>query len=400
MKRIYCDNSATTRVYPEVIREMNKYFKKNWGNPSSIYEEGRFAKKKILEAKERVAKVLNCEPDEIYFTSGGSESDNLFIKGCFKENSTIITTDIEHPAVLNACKSLHKLGVTQITLKTNDLGLIDFEFLRNIDNLIKNEKPIYATVMLVNNETGMIQDIELLSKYLKLYVPDIIIHTDAVQAVGKTYLDTKFLGVDAMSLSGHKFGAPKGIGILYLKKGIKCNPLIDGGGQEEGIRSGTENVPYIMGITKALEITQGRYKNEKHREKMKKFDTIFREELRKNISGVFFNTLGTSSASGIINVRFAGVDAQSLLLYLDSKGISVSAGSACHSDNNTPSHVLKAMGLSDEEALSSLRFSFVEPLKKSEMRYVIKTLKEGIDIQRKAAIVLPKDLQDVPHNLT
>ena len=156
MKRIYCDNSATTRVYPEVIREMNKYFKKNWGNPSSIYEEGRFAKKKILEAKERVAKVLNCEPDEIYFTSGGSESDNLFIKGCFKENSTIITTDIEHPAVLNACKSLHKLGVTQITLKTNDLGLIDFEFLRSIDNLIKNEKPIYATVMLVNNETGMI----------------------------------------------------------------------------------------------------------------------------------------------------------------------------------------------------------------------------------------------------
>ena len=255
--------------------------------------------------------------------------------------------------------------------------------MREIKDLIKKENPIYATMMLVNNETGIIQEIELMASYLRSIAPNIIIHTDAVQAVGKTSIDVKKLGVDAMSLSGHKFGAPKGIGIFYLKKGIKCSPLIDGGGQEYGLRSGTENVPYIMGITKALEITQERYEDEKHIKEMWEFDGALRQQLSQSLPIVKFNTPNGCNSAGIINVRFDGIDAQNLLLYLDSKGISVSAGSACHSDSNTPSHVLKAMGLSDEEALSSLRFSFISPLTKSEMKYFIKTLKDGIEIQQK-----------------
>ncbi len=383
MKEIYCDNSATTPVYPEVIQEMEKYFKRHWGNPSSIYVKGRLARNEIENARDRIAKILNCNPNEIYFTSGGSESDNIFIKGCFKEGSAIITSEIEHPAVLNACRAIHRNGSLQITLKVNKDGVIDMDFLKSISSLIKKEKPIFASLMLVNNETGVIQPIKEISQYLKSLVPNILIHTDAVQAAGKVSLDVKELEVDSMSLSGHKFGAPKGIGILYLKDGIKCNPLIDGGGQEMGLRSGTENVPYIMGIAKALEITYNHFCDQELQEDFRIFDAEFAHKILYTIPEAHLNTNGYNEAKGIFNFRFDGVDAQNLLLYLDLRGIYVSAGSACHSDSNTPSHVLKAMGLTDEEALSSLRFSFKNPLSTSEVNYIITTLKNGIKSQKK-----------------
>ena len=384
MEEIYCDNSATTPVYPEVIREMNIYFLKHWGNPSSIYAKGRLAKYVITNARERIAKILNCSPDEIYFTSGGSESDNLFIKGCFKENSAIITSPIEHPAIMNACKQIHTLGALQITLPITKSGIIDIEGVKKLKNLIQKEKPIYASVMLVNNETGMIQPIQELSKLLKSYVPNIIFHTDAVQAVGKMKLDVQELGVDSLSLSGHKFGAPKGIGILYLKRGIKCNPLINGGGQEQGLRSGTENVPYIMGIARALEITYQGF-DEKMIE-MEEFDYRFRYKILNGIKEAYSNIPENAiryKVKGIFNIAFQGINAQNLLLYLDNHDICVSAGSACHSDSDTPSHVLKAMGLTDSEALSSLRFSFKEPIPNNDIDYIIKTLKDGIRQQKK-----------------
>ena len=384
MEEIYCDNSATTPVYTEVIREMNIYFLKHWGNPSSIYAKGRLAKYVITNARERIAKILNCSPDEIYFTSGGSESDNLFIKGCFKENSAIITSPIEHPAIMNACKQIHTLGALQITLPITKSGIIDIEGVKRLKNLIQKEKPIYASVMLVNNETGMIQPIQELSKLLKSYVPNIIFHTDAVQAVGKMKLDVQELGVDSLSLSGHKFGAPKGIGILYLKRGIKCNPLINGGGQEQGLRSGTENVPYIMGIARALEITYQGF-DEKMIE-MEEFDYRFRYKILNEIKEAYSNIPENAiryKAKGIFNIAFQGINAQNLLLYLDNHDICVSAGSACHSDSDTPSHVLKAMGLTDDEALSSLRFSFKEPISNNDIDYIIKTLKDGIRQQKK-----------------
>ena len=384
MKEIYCDNSATTPVYPAVIDEMEKYFKDIWGNPSSIYTVGRIAKQAINNARERVAKILNCKPNEIYFTSGGSESDNLFIKGCFKENSAIITSPIEHPAIINACKQIHTLGSLQITLPITKSGIIDIEGVKELKNLIQREKPIYASVMLVNNETGMIQPIQELSKLLKSYVPNIIFHTDAVQAAGKIKLDVQELGVDALSLSGHKFGAPKGIGILYLKNGIKCTPLINGGGQEQGLRNGTENVPYIMGIARALEITYQDF-NEKMN-KMEEFDYRFRYKILNEIHEAYLNIPESAikyKAKGIFNIAFQGINAQNLLLYLDNHDIYVSAGSACHSDSDTPSHVLKAMGLTDYEALSSLRFSFKEPLPSEDIDYVIKVLKDGIKLQQK-----------------
>lgn len=384
MEEIYCDNSATTPVYPEVIREMNIYFLKHWGNPSSIYAKGRLAKYVITNARERIAKILNCSPDEIYFTSGGSESDNLFIKGCFKENSAIITSPIEHPAIMNACKQIHTLGALQITLPITKSGIIDIEGVKKLKNLIQKEKPIYASVMLVNNETGVIQPIQELSKLLKSYVPNIIFHTDAVQAVGKMKLDVQELGVDSLSLSGHKFGAPKGIGILYLKRGIKCNPLINGGGQEQGLRSGTENVPYIMGIARALEITYQGF--DKKMIEMEEFDYRFRYKILNGIKEAYSNIPENAircKAKGIFNIAFQGINAQNLLLYLDNHDICVSAGSACHSDSDTPSHVLKAMGLTDDEALSSLRFSFKEPISNNDIDYIIKTLKDGIRQQKK-----------------
>ena len=383
MREIYCDSSATTPVHQIVIREMERFFKRQWGNPSSIYTRGRVAKSEVLDARVRVANILNCKPNEVYFTSGGSESDNIFIKGCFKENSAFITSSIEHPAVLNSCKSLKMLGALQITLQVGKNGIIDIDFLKGISNLIKKEKPIYATLMLVNNETGVIQPIAKIAQYLRSLVPNIIIHTDAVQAVGSVSLDVQELGVDSMSLSGHKFGAPKGIGILYLKEGIKCKPLIDGGGQEMGLRGGTENVPYIMGITKALEIAQSHYKDLDFQHKFRAFDIDFCKRIINEIPEAHLNTSGEGEISGVLNFRFDGIDAQSLLLYLDAHNICVSAGSACHSDKNTPSHVLKAMGLTDEEALSSLRFSFKKPLPKSDIDYIITTLKEGIKSQQK-----------------
>ena len=342
------------------------------------------AKYVITNARERIAKILNCSPDEIYFTSGGSESDNLFIKGCFKENSAIITSPIEHPAIMNACKQIHTLGALQITLPITKSGIIDIEGVKKLKNLIQKEKPIYASVMLVNNETGMIQPIQELSKLLKSYVPNIIFHTDAVQAVGKMKLDVQELGVDSLSLSGHKFGAPKGIGILYLKRGIKCNPLINGGGQEQGLRSGTENVPYIMGIARALEITYQGF-NEKMI-KMEEFDYRFRYKILNGIKEAYSNIPENAiryKAKGIFNIAFHGINAQNLLLYLDNPDLCVSAGFACHSDSDTPSHVLKAMGLTDSEALSSLRFSFKEPIPNNDIDYIIKTLKDGIRQQKK-----------------
>ena len=380
---IYLDNAATTPVCEPAKKAILDHLD-NYGNPSSSYEFARKSRLLIEDARERIAKILNCSPDEIYFTSGGSESDNLFIKGCFKENSAIITSPIEHPAIMNACKQIHTLGALQITLPITKSGIIDIEGVKKLKNLIQKEKPIYASVMLVNNETGMIQPIQELSKLLKSYVPNIIFHTDAVQAVGKMKLDVQELGVDSLSLSGHKFGAPKGIGILYLKRGIKCNPLINGGGQEQGLRSGTENVPYIMGIARALEITYQGF-DEKMIE-MEEFDYRFRYKILNGIKEAYSNIPENAiryKVKGIFNIAFQGINAQNLLLYLDNHDICVSAGSACHSDSDTPSHVLKAMGLTDSEALSSLRFSFKEPIPNNDIDYIIKTLKDGIRQQKK-----------------
>lgn len=376
---LYLDNSATTQPYPEVVKEINTFLSTYWGNPSAITLFGRVAKTDIENARQRVAKILNCEPDEIYFTSGGSESDNTFVKGCFKDNCSFITSPIEHPAIKNACKAICSLGAHQITLPILPEGKIDMRGVKQLEKLHLKEKPKFMTVMLINNETGMIQPIKELTEYFKSILPSIIIHTDAVQAAGKMKLDVKELGVDSLSLSGHKFGAPKGIGILYLKKGIECKPLIDGGGQEKGLRSGTENVPYIMGVTKALEIT---YNNlNKKLDEMEQFDKKFYDRITQEIPQAKLNSGWLDKACGIFNFRFEGINAQSLLSYLDYNGIYISAGSACHSDSEEPSYVLTAMGLSREEAQSSLRFSMNRPLLDSEMDYLIKTLKDGIKLQ-------------------
>lgn len=383
MREIYCDNSATTPIYPEVIQEMQKYFEKEWGNPSSVYAKGRSAREAVENARQRIANILNCDSNEIYFTSGGSESDNTFIKGCFKPNSAIITSSIEHPAIKNACADIHKQGSIQITLMPNMQGVIDLKRVQEIEDLIKKEKPIFASIMLVNNETGMIQPIRLLADYLRELVPNIIVHTDAVQAAGKVSLDVKKLGVDSMSLSGHKFGAPKGIGILYLKNGIECNPLINGGGQEKQLRSGTENVPYIMAIAKALEITYQDY--ETKMQKLSDFDYDFGLRIMNEIPEARLNFPFNTSvlrAQGIFNIRFNEINAQNLLLFLDNAGIYASAGSACHSDSDTPSQVLLESGLTPEQALSSLRFSFKHPLDKEDVDYIIETLKNGIALQQ------------------
>ena len=304
-----------------------------------------------------------------------------FIKGAFEKNCNFITSQIEHPAVLESCKQLYFYrGCNIITLSPDKDGVITLESLAKEEKKIKSLQPKFATIMLVNNETGMIQPIKELFKTLRKWCPNIICHTDAVQAVGKTSLDVQDLGVDSLSLSGHKFGAPKGIGILYVKNGVKLNPLINGGGQENGLRSGTENVPDIMGITKALEITE--HNRILNHVKMVEFDEMFLTKMWNNFSNIQLNGSHYDRALGIFNICFKGISAQNLLLFLDFYNIFVSAGSACHSDSDEPSHVLTAMGVSKEDALASLRFSFKEPIDSKKIDYIIDKLKKGINLQK------------------
>lgn len=375
----YFDNAATTRVKKEVLEEMLPYFHEKYGNPSSLYSIGRASKKAIEEARKKVAQLINGNPNEVYFTGCGSESDNTIIKGIAYRNQRkgkhIITSRIEHPAVLHTCQMLEKQGFEVTYLKVNKDGFINIEELRNA---IRNDT-ILITIMFANNEIGTIQPIEMVSKIARMY--NIVFHTDAVQACGNVPIDVKRMGIDALSLSGHKLYAPKGIGALYVRNGIEFEKFMDGGHQEKNKRAGTENVAGIVGLGKACELAHVHLKE--HMQYLRELRDYFITQVEEKIEGAVLNGGKENRLPGNANFSFSAIDGEALLLNLDAKGICASAGSACTSGSSAPSHVLSSIGLSNELAQGSLRVTFGEDNTKEDVDYLVENLCEIIQRLRK-----------------
>jgi len=377
----YFDHAATTAVDKDVLEEMLPYFNNKYGNPSSLYSIGRNSKRAIEEARKRVAQVINSKSKEIYFTGCGSESDNIALKGVVYANKEkgnhIITSKIEHPAILNTCKTLEKEGFNVTYLSVDENGLINLEELKNA---ITN-KTILISIMFANNEIGTIQPIEDIGKLAK--EKNIIFHTDSVQAVGNVKIDVQKMNIDLLSMSAHKFYGPKGIGAIYIREGIKCNKLQDGGHQEKNIRAGTENVAGIVGLGKAIQIANDQLEEYNYNNKILR--DYYEIQVQKNIPDIKINGHKTKRLSGNSNITFKYVEGETLLLKLDERGICVSTGSACSSQNDRPSHVLLAIGLSENEAKGSLRVTFGKENTKEEVDFLIKSLIEIVNDLRNAS---------------
>ncbi len=374
LRTIYLDHSATTAVKREVLNEMIPYFNIEYGNASSIYSIGRTGKRAIEHARCQVAQAINCKPYEIYFTSCGSESDNLAIKGFAYANKSrgnhIITSKIEHPAVLNTCKNLERNGFVVTYLNVHENGFIDLEQLkREINN-----KTILISIMMANNEIGTIQNIKEISNIA--HRNNIIFHTDAVQAIGNIRIDVQKMGIDMLSMSAHKFYGPKGVGALYVKTGIDFERTQDGGHQEKDKRSGTENVPGIVGLGKAIEIAN--FNIERYNNKLLELRRYCISELQKNIDNIKINGDMEHRLPGNINVSFKDCDASEILMELDNSGICASGGSACSSGVGGPSHVLLAIGLEPQWLDGTIRITLGEENTKDDIDYLIKELKRII----------------------
>ena len=372
MKNIYFDNAATTRIDDNVLKKMLPYLKDNYGNASAIYKLGKESHKAIEEVRNYIAETFNCNKDEIYFTSGGSESDNTALKGIAYANKDkgkhIITSKIEHPAILETCKQLSKDGFDITYLNVDENGIVDLEELKSSIR----EDTILISVMFANNEIGTIEPIEEIGKIAHEH--GIIFHTDAVQAVGTIKIDVEKMNIDSFSASAHKFHGPKGIGILYMKKGIKFNPLIAGGHQEKRKRAGTENVASIVGLGEALKIS---YENlEEKNKKIKELRDYYFKEVESRIPYIKINGDLKNRLPGNANISFRFIEGEGLLLNLDNIGICASSGSACTSGSLDPSHVLLAIGLPHEIAHGSLRISIGKYNTKEEVDYLIESLVE------------------------
>lgn len=357
---IYVDNAATTSMSKEVVESMLPYFSKNYGNPSSLYSLAQVSRDAVDSSREIISNILNCKPSEIVFNSGGTESDNLAIIGAAKAleatGKHLITSKIEHHAVIHAMEELESYGFDVSYINVDEDGFVD---LNQLEESITNETTL-VSIMYANNETGSIQDIKKISKIINKkseeFNRDIYFHTDAVQAAGKLSLDVEELGIDLMTISGHKFYGPKGTGLLYIKKGVPLSPIIVGGGQERQRRSGTENVPGIVGLAKALEIA------EKNKHNFNNHCYELSTYLKKRLSSFKHENLIVTSEkntlSNILNVCFKNFEGEPILIGLDMAGICASSGSACSSASLEPSHVLIAQGIDPKLAVSSIRFSF------------------------------------------
>lgn len=366
------DYSATTMVLDEVVEEMKPYFSEFYGNPSSAYSFSMKSKIALDEAKNTIATILNCKNEEVFFTSGGTESDNWALIGTAMANKNkgkhIITTSIEHHAILSACKFLESQGFEITYLPVNSEGLVSIDDLKGS---IKDET-ILVSIMAANNEIGTIEPINEIGKILK--EKNIIFHTDAVQAAGHIKLDVNQMNVDLMSVSGHKIYAPKGIGILYIKRGTQISNLIYGGQQQRGRRSGTENIPYIVGIAKAFEIVYNDL--EKEVERQKRLRDIFINEALKIPNVKLNGPRDEKRLSNNINLCFNGKDGEGILINLDMAGICASLGSACSAGAIEPSHVLTAIGLSRDDAKSSIRFTIGKFTTEEDINYTLNKLCE------------------------
>ena len=374
MDLLYFDNAATTPVKSEVLQEMLPYFSQNFGNASSMYSVGRRSKKALDIARTRVAKAIGCTEKEVYFTSCGSESDNLAIKGVAYANREkgkhIITSKIEHPAVLNTCKTLEKDGFEVTYLSVDENGFVD---LQELKDSIK-EDTILITIMFANNEIGTIQPIKEIAEIAKN--ANVIFHTDCVQAVGNVKINVEEMGIDLLSMSAHKFYGPKGVGALYVRSGIEFSKIQDGGHQERDKRAGTENVAGIVGLGKAIELADCNLEN--YNSKLLKLRNYFIREITTKYETVKINGDLKHRLPGNINISFPGIDGEELLLKLDGYGICASAGSACSSGSSQPSHVLTAIGLDREHIGGSLRITFGEHNTIEDVKFLVQTINKII----------------------
>ena len=363
---VYADNAATTPVKREVIDAMAPCFSLTWGNPSSLHSKGREAKNLLNDARARIANTLGCRENEIYFTSCGTESDNWAIKGAAyrmkqKGRTHIVTSKIEHHAVLHTCEALEKEGFSVSYVGVDSDGIVDLGELASV----VNEKTALVSIMYANNEVGTIQPIKEITKIA--HDAGALMFTDAVQAVGNVDINLSELGVDMLALSGHKIHAPKGIGLLYIRRGVVINNLIDGGGQENRRRGGTENLPYIVGLAKALEMAKERLVDMPRVAKM-------RDKLISELTKIPYSKLNghpTVRLPGNVNIGFEFIEGESLLLLLDMEGICASTGSACSSASLEASHVLLAMGVPHEKAHGSLRLSISTDTTEEDIDYII-----------------------------
>jgi len=380
-KEIYLDNAATTPIRDEVLNEMIPYFTHNYGNPSSLYEIAQVARNAVDMSREQIAKILNCKPSEIVFTSGGTESDNMAIIGVGRalsdKGNHLITTEIEHHAVIHSMEAMENQGFNVDYVGVDRQGII------NLDELSSkiNSETILVSIMFVNNEIGTIQNLQEISNLVNDKArgldKKIFLHTDAVQAAGKLDLDVEALGVDIMSLSAHKFGGPKGVGCLYVKKGTPISPIIFGGGQERQRRSGTENVPGIVGFSKAFNMAESeRGIFNSHCEKLKQ---KFMTEIKNIGHEVIISSSKNHAVSNVVNVCFPGFEGEPILIGLDMAGICASSGSACSSASLDPSHVLVAIGIDPKVAVGSVRFSFSLSNTMNDVTYAIERLSSILD---------------------
>lgn len=370
----YFDHAATTMAREEVVKEMLPYFTLNFGNASSIYSIGRKSKKAVEEARSKVAKAIGANAKEIYFTSCGSESDNLALKGVAYANrekgNHIITTKIEHPAVLHTCQNLEKQGFNVTYLDVDSDGLIS---LKELENAI-TDKTIIISVMFANNEIGTIEPIKEIGEIAKKY--NIYFHTDAVQAIGNVRIDVNELNIDLLSMSAHKFYGPKGMGALYVRTGVNFDKIQDGGHQERNKRAGTENVAGIVGLGKAIELIYEDF--DEYNKKLTDLRDYYISQVEEKIPYIKLNGHRTKRLPGNANISFKFIEGESLLLNLDMKGICASSGSACTSGSLNPSHVLLAIGLPHEIAHGSLRTTFGYENTKEDVDFLVDTLVEVV----------------------
>ncbi len=385
MKKIYMDYNATTPVRPEVLDAILPFYREEFGNPSSVHWAGRAVSGAVEKAREQVARLINCSPAEVVFTSCGSEGDNMALKGTVAalqdKGNHIITTAVEHPAVLETCQFLEKNGCDVTFLPVDGDGMID---LKQLEDAI-TEKTILISVMWGNNETGTLFPVEEVGRIARKH--KVRFHTDAVQAVGKIPVDVQKAGVDLLVLSGHKIGAPKGVGAIYIRRGTRMTPLIHGGHQERNRRAGTHNVAGIVGLGMACELAG--QKLEENAGRMARLRDKLEQGILDQIPDVKVNGHRTQRLPNTLNISFAYIEGESLLLNFDMKGVAASSGSACTSGSLEPSHVMGAMGVDVALAHSSTRFSLGPDSKEEDVDYILEILPPIIQRLREMSPLYP-----------
>jgi cysteine desulfurase len=384
MRRVYLDNNATTPVLPEVFEAMRPYFGERFGNASSIHHHGQETRAAVERARESIARLLGCRPAEVVFTSGGTEADNLAIFGLVRPGDHVITSSIEHHAVLNSSKQLQDRGLDVTFLPVDGRGLVNPDDLRCA--IRSNTKLV--TIMYANNETGVIQPVEEFGRICA--EADVYFHTDAVQAASKIPIDVSAIGCDLLSISGHKMHAQQGIGALYIRKGTKLEPMLYGGSHERSRRAGTENVPAIVGLGNAAELAIKAFAAAEDRA-MEQLRDRLQEAILERVDSASVNGAGASRVPNTTNIYFDFIEGEALVISLDLKGLSVSTGAACSSGAIEPSHVLTAMGLRSDRARASIRFSLGKQNTAEDVDFAIQLVPASVERLRELSPLYNKN---------